>query len=237
MRNHSEVQLQISGDYALFSDIIVSPGGEKTSYQIPTYEAVKGILQSVFWKPTFEWVIDSIRVMNPIRTERVGVKTLKYNEGGNDLSYYTYLRDVKYQVKAHFRWNMNRPELAQDRNECKHSCMANRMIKAGGRRDVFLGTRDCQAYVEPCLFGEGDGYYDHSGDIPYGIMYHGITYPDEAIRAEDKGCMTIRLWTPVMRNGIIQFDKPEDCPYTRKIKKMLVKRFHDPHATAEQEEA
>ena len=41
------VEFQVTGDYALFSDPIMRLGGEKCSYQIPTYEALKGILSSV----------------------------------------------------------------------------------------------------------------------------------------------------------------------------------------------
>ena len=50
------VEFQVTGDYALFSDPILRVGGEKCSYQVPTYEALKGILQSVYWKPTIIWV-------------------------------------------------------------------------------------------------------------------------------------------------------------------------------------
>lgn len=57
------VEFQVTGDYALFSDPILRVGGEKCSYQVPTYEALKGILQSVYWKPTIIWVIDAVRVM------------------------------------------------------------------------------------------------------------------------------------------------------------------------------
>ena len=59
------------------------------------------------------------------------------------------------------------------------------MIACGGRRDVFLGTRECCGYVEPCVFGEGEGYYDNSGEVKYSLMYHGITYADEASNADD----------------------------------------------------
>ena len=34
------VEFQVSGNYALFSDPVTRVGGEKFSYQIPTYEAV-----------------------------------------------------------------------------------------------------------------------------------------------------------------------------------------------------
>lgn len=218
------VEFKVSGSYALFSDILTRPGGEKMSYPIPTYEAIKGVLNSVYWKPTFSWIIDSVRVMNPISTVRRGIRPIKYG-GGNDLSYYTYLRDVCYQVRAHFEWNDNHLELVGDRNENKHHNIAKRMIERGGRRDIFLGTRECQAYVEPSIFGEERGFYDAQGEIPYGIMYHGITYADEAIRSDDVGKMTVRLWNPIMRDGVIDFIRPEECTMVRHIKEMPIKRF------------
>lgn len=218
------VEFCVSGEYALFSDILTRPGGEKFSYPVPTYEALKGILQSVYFKPTFMWIIDSVRVMNPISTYRKGIRPMK-QDGSNDLAYYTYLKDVKYHVRAHFEWNENRPELANDRNENKHHNIAKRMIERGGRRDTFLGCRECFGYVEPCVFDEGVGYYDGSGDIQYSLMYHGITYADEAVREQDKGKMTIRLWTPVMSGGVIDFVRPEECTVTRHIKDMSIKKF------------
>ena len=41
------VEFSVSGRYAMFSDILTNVGGEKTSYHIPTYEALKGILHSI----------------------------------------------------------------------------------------------------------------------------------------------------------------------------------------------
>lgn len=85
------VEFEVFGDYALFSDPLMRLGGEKCSYQVPTYEALKGILSSVYWKPTFIWRIMDVRVMNPIQTEVKGIRPIKYS-GGNDLAYYTYLK-------------------------------------------------------------------------------------------------------------------------------------------------
>ena len=86
--------------------------------------------------------------MNPIQTEVKGIRPIKYG-GGNELAYYTYLKNCRYQVRACFEWNDNRPELIADRNENKHHCIARRMIEKGGRRDVFLGTRDARAMWSP----------------------------------------------------------------------------------------
>ena len=220
------VEFEVYGDYALFSDPIMRVGGEKCTYQVPTYEAMKGILSSVYWKPTIVWIIDKVRVMNPVQTEVKGIRPIKYT-GGNDLSFYTYLKNCRYQVMAHFEWNENRPELIGDRNENKHHCIAKRMIEKGGRRDIFLGTRECQGYVVPCKFGEGEGHYDNIQELAFGLMYHGITYADEAFSEETKNCMTARFWYPKMQNGVINFLRPEKCPLYKKLRPMEMKIFSE----------
>lgn len=220
------VEFEVYGDYALFSDPIMRVGGEKCTYQVPTYEALKGILSSLYWKPTIVWIIDKVRVINPIQTEVKGIRPIKYT-GGNDLSFYTYLKNCRYQIMAHFEWNENRPELIGDRNENKHHCIAKRMIEKGGRRDIFLGTRECQGYVVPCKFGEGEGHYDNIQELAFGLMYHGITYADEAFSEETKNCMTARFWYPKMQNGVINFLRPEKCPLYKKLRPMEMKIFSE----------
>lgn len=226
----NRVDFKVYGKYALFTDPLTKIGGEKYSYQIPTYQALKGILESVYWKPTIVWIIDKVRVMKAIRTQTRSTKPLNYGgvypslrdmgkkeEPFNTLSIYTYLFDVEYQVQAHFEWNMNRADMEKDRNENKHWFVAKRMIERGGRRDVFLGTRECQGYVEPCSFGEEDGFYDGYGELTFELMFHGFDYPDESGKNELHG----RFWRPKMVNGVIEFFRPEECSIRKLVKPML----------------
>ena len=210
------VEFKVWGKYALFTDPLTKIGGEKYSYQIPTYEALKGILSSVYWKPTIVWIVDKVRVMKRIKTQTRSAKPIKYYADSNDLAIYTYLSDVEYQVQAHFVWNENRDDLAHDRNENKHYFIAKRMIERGGRRDIFLGTRECQGYVEPCKFGEGASEYDGYGELAFGLMFHGFDYPDEV----EKDKFYARFWRPKMVDGVIEFVRPDD--------KSLVRRFVRP---------
>ena len=218
----NRVEFQVTGDYALFSDPVTRIGGEKCSYQVPTYEALKGILASVYWKPTLIWHIDAVRVMEPIQTEVKGIRPIKYH-GGNDLAYYTYLKHVRYRVRAHFEWNDNRPELAADRDENKHHNIARRMIEKGGRRDIFLGTRECQGYVEPCDFDEEKkrSYYADRGEVDFGVMFHGFDYPDETGR----DMLAVRFWRAKMVNGVIKFCAPQDCTMRKDVREMKAKAF------------
>ena len=134
------------------------------------------------------------------------MKPIRYHKDGNDLAYYTYLHDVAYQVQAHFEWNLHRPELEADRIDGKHYSIAKRMVDKGGRQDIFLGTRECQGYVEPCEFGSGKGAYDDIDELGYGLMFHSFAYPDETGLDE----LHSRFWHAVMRFGVIELPKPTD---------------------------
>lgn len=216
----NSIEFKVWGRFALFTDPLTKIGGEKCSYHIPTYEALKGITKSIYWKPTLVWVIDEVRVMKRIRTQTKGTKPLEYG-GGNTLAIYTFLSDVEYQVKAHFEWNRYRPELADDRNEVKHRSIAQRMLERGGRQDIFLGTRDCQGYVEPCAFGSEQSDYDNGGELAFGMMLHGFDYPDET--GEHK--LHTRFWRPIMIDGVIRFVRPQDCMIRKFVRDMAPKAF------------
>jgi len=214
----NKVEFKAFGRYALFTDPLTKIGGEKCTYQIPTYEALKGITSSIYWKPTIIWYIDKVRVMKAIKTQSRSAKPLNYG-GGNSLAIYTYLVDVEYQVQAHFEWNYYREDLSGDRNENKHYFVAKRMIERGGRRDIFLGARECQGYVEPCKFGEGEGFFDNYDKLSFGVMFHGFDYPDEYGKNEYHS----RFWQAVMVDGVVTFPRPEECPYRKFVRKMKAK--------------
>lgn len=208
--------LRVWGRQALFTDPITKIGGEKFTYQVPTYEAIKGILKSVYWKPTIIWHIDKIRVIKPIRTQSKSTKPQDWN-GGNTLAIYTFLQDVEYQVQAYFTWNENWDELKDDRNAGKHTAITKRMLERGGRQDIFLGTRDCQGYVEPCEFGVGQGFYDEIDNLDFGLMFHSFGYPEETGKHE----LVSRFWQANMAYGVIDFPSVnDDVLKTRFIREM-----------------
>jgi CRISPR-associated protein Cas5d len=150
------------------------------------------------------------------------VKPIFFDAPGNDLSIYSFLVEVAYQVEAHFEWNEHRPELAEDRIDGKHYEIARRSLEKGGRQDIFLGTRDCQGYVEPCKFGSGSGAYDDLDELAFGLMFHGFDYPDET----GVGELHSRFWFPVMRRGVVVFTRPELCEVRKFVSKMFPKKFN-----------
>ena len=227
---------RLYGDYALFTDPVTKGGGEKYTYQIPTYQALKGITEQLYWKPTLVYYIDSVKVIKKIQTETKGIRTPMKN-GDNDLNYYTYLRDVEYLVMFHFEWNKNRPDLREDWNEIKHEQILLRSIAKGGRRDLFLGTRECVGYVERIKeeqFREATTYYDGK-KISFGIMFHSFSYPDEAVHNNE--CKLISYFTDIkMDHGKIDFVRPEECQIHHLIRNYDFKSFTRENMTFAEEE-
>ena len=209
----------VTAKNACFADPITRVNGERFSYLVPTYDGLRGICESVFWKPTIQIVVTRVRVLNEIQMETKSLlyPTLDGTASNSDRGYCTYLRDVSYNVEFYFRWNDARPDLMSDRNMPKYVEMMKHAIKCGGRLDVFLGKREgsCYGDVRPADFTDGIGFYDSVDAFPLGPMFHGYSFPEH-----NNGVLASRFWVPVMRNGIIEFPAPENCPkeLTRVIK-------------------
>ena len=225
--------MRVFGDYALFTDPATKGGGEKFTYQVPTYQALKGIVEACYWKPTLYYVIDAVKVMKPIKTETKGILS-PMKDGGKDLNYYTYLKDVEYLIKYHFEWNENRKDLEYDRNEKKHEQILLRSMERGGRRDVFLGARECIGYIERIResdFNNAKSYYEGE-NISFGIMFHSFVYPDEAYDEKTENTLTANFWPVVMTDGIIEFTEPKDCKIKHKIGNYSIKKFDKSNFTS-----
>lgn len=205
------VSFLVYGKNALFTDPFTKSGGEKNTMLIPSYDAMRGIAESVYWKPSIRVIVEKVRVLNRITTQAKGTLT-KHLNGSKGLSNYTYLQDVAYQVQIRIEVNEERMDLQEDFILPKHFAIFKQAIKKGGRKDVFLGTRDCYAYVEPCEFGEGTGYYDRSGTINYGLAVHSINYPNSK-----NPNFSTNLWDSNMVDGVIHFPKPSECTITRTL--------------------
>lgn len=219
MKIRNQISFIVYGEYALFTDPLLKVGGEKMTYQLPTISALIGVVESIYYKPSIKWVIDEVKILNPIEMESKAVRPINYS-GGNTLAQYTYLVKPAYAVRAHFEFNENRMDLQNDFNENKHHSIALRCVNKGGRRDVFLGTRECQAYVEPCDFDEVKGHYDDV-TIQFPAMLHSLDYPDQT----GKDYIETLFWSPKIEKGIIKVISKSECTMRRKATNYSIKPF------------
>lgn len=211
--------MRIRGDLALFTNPATKGGGERSSYPVPTRQALQGIVDAVYYKPTITNVVTEVKVVNQIQTELHGVRALLKNYKA-DLSYVSYLSDVEYLVKFHFIWNDNRPDLSKDRLPNKHEAIMARSIKKGGRRDIFLGTRECFGLVDEISqeeYESTESYYKHQ-NIDLGIMFHSFSYPT------DKNQPLKSYFTQTtMDNGIVKFKNQDQCEIVNQLSKYAFK--------------
>lgn len=199
--------MRVQGDLALFTNPATKGGGERSSYLVPTRQALQGVVDAVYYKPTITNVVTEVKIMNQIQTETHGVRALLADYGA-DLSYVSYLSDVEYLVKFHFIWNDNRPDLQHDRLPNKHESIMARSLKKGGRRDVFLGTRECQGLVYAISQEEYEAataYYEGQ-TIDFGIMFHSFAYPKDNHKP-----LRSYFTKTLMKNGVIHFNEQSKC--------------------------
>ena len=160
------IKLFVSGDHACFSRPELKT--ERFSYEILTPSAARGILESIYWKPSIRWIIDEIHVLKPIRFQsirrnEVGEKApagkirSSINRGKLDgLALYvdedrqqrasTVLVDVAYVIAAHFEITA---KAGPDDNEGKHLDMFTRRAASGQCfHQPCLGTREFAAHFE-----------------------------------------------------------------------------------------
>src|SRR5579885_1348686 len=63
--DYPPIEVRVWGDLACFTRPEMKV--ERVSYEVMTPSAARGLLESVFWKPEFQWRIREIRVLRPIR--------------------------------------------------------------------------------------------------------------------------------------------------------------------------
>jgi len=63
------VRLRVSGDYACFTRPEMKV--ERVSYDVMTPSAARGILEAIHWKPAIRWIVEEIRVLEPIRFQSI----------------------------------------------------------------------------------------------------------------------------------------------------------------------
>lgn len=138
---------------------------ERVTYSVMTPSAARGVLDAIFWKPEFTWVVERIDVLKEIRyfsilrnevnsraSERAAAGWQKSGAGGYDAAadraqrHTLALRDVAYVIHARLAL---RPDMRDD--AAKYRDQFRRRIRRGQCFSTpYLGTREFAAsFSEP----------------------------------------------------------------------------------------
>jgi CRISPR-associated protein Cas5d len=165
------VKVKVEGDYACFTrpDLKV----ERMTYPCMTPSAARGILDSILWKPEFQWYVRRIQVLKPIRFATIKRNEINSKQSRNPIIVdevdtsgkpkyraqrnSVVLRDVAYIIEASIyqaqQDDRNRPEKYIGRKgvDSDHDGIFIRRLKKGQCwRRPYLGTREFAAeFTEP----------------------------------------------------------------------------------------
>lgn len=204
------VKVKVSGDFACFTrpDLKV----ERMTYPCMTPSAARGILDSILWKPEFQWYVRRILVLKPIKfctIKRNEIKTKQVRspiviEENRVQRNSVVLKDVAYIIEASIYQKQisdkNKPEKYIGMDVGVEGMFPRRVKKGQCWRRPYLGTREFSAE-----FTESDGTeLPIKETIPIGSMlfdiFYGANGKPEPLFFHDVA----------IRNGVLNCEVPEN---------------------------
>ncbi len=208
------VLLEVWGDYALFTRPEFKV--ERTSYDVMTPSAARGILEAIFWHPGMVYRIDKIYVCSPIRFTNLkrnevekkisldGVKKAIKNNEDDKLCLITsdniaqrssmVLTNVHYVIKAHF--DMTEKANTSDNPGKFQEMLTRRISKGQFYHQPYFGCREFPVNFKLCEeIPTCPGQL--IGDKDLGWMLYDMDYSDlESI--------TPKFFRAVMHDGVLE---------------------------------
>jgi CRISPR-associated protein Cas5d len=171
------VRVKVSGKFACFTrpDLKV----ERMTYPCMTPSAARGILDSILWKPEFQWWVHRILVLNPIKFYSVKRNEINTKQGRIPIIIEDrrvqrnsiVLKDVEYIIEA----SVYQKKFDPANPPKKYAGMFKRRVEKGQCwRRPYLGTREFSAE-----FSTPAGNEKPVADtVPVGSMLFDIFYDE-----------------------------------------------------------
>ncbi|MBU3917148.1 type I-C CRISPR-associated protein Cas5c [bacterium] len=178
MINKEIVQVKVTGDFACFTrpDLKV----ERMSYPCMTPSAARGILDSILWKPEFQWYLRRIQILKPIHFFSIKRNEISAKQGKTPINIEDkrvqrnsiILKEVSYLIEA----SVFQKQLSSNNPPKKYVEMFRRRVHKGQCfRRPFLGTREFAAeFMEPTGLEK-----PIKETIPIGAMLFDIFFDDK----------------------------------------------------------
>ena len=188
MKNNRPYRIKVEGEYAMFS----RPGtkAEPLSYPIMTPTAAIGLLEAIYWKPEFDWIIKSIAMLNHVEYANFTRNYIKEKQKlGKSIiakqarvqSHQAVLKNVAYVIECDIRLRNHATD-----NIGKYCEQFERRMDVGACfQQPFLGIRE---FIADFSWAEAN-YNVHSDYRSCGLMPWKINYipdPDGKIVWRDR---------------------------------------------------
>lgn len=203
MLDNEIVKVRVTGEYACFTrpDLKV----ERMTYPCMTPSAARGILDSILWKPEFQWYVRKIKVLKPVKFFPVKRNEINSKQGRNPIVIEDkraqrnsiVLKDVEYIIEA----SVFQKDFSEKNPPKKYVEMFRRRVRKGQcYRRPFLGTREFSAE-----FYEPDANEEPIADfIPIGSMLFDIFYDENGKPSP------VFFYDVAVEKGILNCEVPEN---------------------------
>lgn len=217
MIDKKSVKIRVKGDYACFTQPALKV--ERMTYPCMTPSAARGVLECILWKPEFQWVVKSIRVLKP-----VAFSSFKRNElndiiksdrpidisdsGSRAQRNSVVLRDVEYIIEASIFMTEENIQKVKDRDkkEGRKPCepivkyrdmFVRRLNKGQCWHQPYLGTREFSCDFFPVTQEDENRANELNLTYPIGSMLFDIWYD------KDHKAKPIYMYDAVVRNSTL----------------------------------
>lgn len=216
MIDNNVVKVRVKGDYACFTQPALKV--ERMTYPCMTPSAARGVLECILWKPEFQWVVKSIKILKPITFSSFKRNELNCIQNGipKDISVSdtraqrnsVVLRDVEYIIEAVIYMSEENIQKVKnrDRSENRKPCepivkyreMFNRRLNKGQCwHQPYLGTREFSCDFFPVTQEDEEKANKLNLTYPIGSILFDVWYD------KDYNAKPIFMYDVVVRNSTL----------------------------------
>lgn len=210
------VKVRVKGDYACFTQPALKV--ERMTYPCMTPSAARGILECILWKPEFQWVVKSIKILKPISFSSIKRNEISSIQNGTPIDILDMskrcqrnsivLRDVEYILEAVIYMSEDNIQKVKnrDKKEGRTACepivkyreMFNRRLKKGQCwHQPYLGTREFSCDFFPVTQEDVDKATELNLTYPIGSLLFDIWYD------KDHNATPIYMTNAVVKNSTL----------------------------------
>ena len=171
-REDSSMLIHVWGEYGLYTRPEFA--SDRVSYPVPPLSTITGLLEAFFWKRGVVWLVQRVYVLSEVRHVQImRNERLVDADCARTQRRALFVKAPSYVVDA-------RPASAEPEQEGKALAMTERWLLQGrSRRPLFLGSRECLAYLGP----PPDDYAERAAAVnrdmpPLGRMPSAILYDE-----------------------------------------------------------
>lgn len=216
------VKVRVKGDYACFTQPALKV--ERMTYPCMTPSAARGVLECILWKPEFQWVVKSIKILKPIAFSSFKRNELSTIQSGSVIDITAIdskgspknrtqrnsivLRDVEYIIEAAIYMSEVNIEKVKnrDKSEGRKPCepivkyrdmFLRRLNKGQCWHQPYLGTREFSCDFFPVTQEDEERANELNLTYPIGSMLFDIWYD------KDHNAKPIYMHNAVVRNSTL----------------------------------